>query len=781
MDFNKYIKTSIRYITLHKTYTVVNLIGLTSGLCVAFFTLLYVNFELSYDTFNAKSKRIYRVVTDVETPTGINYESAPAALGPALKNEFAEVLSAARIYLDDYIIQKDQQNFGTVKLAYADSSIFDVFTFPLTIGNPKSVLQVPFSMVISETAALKYFGSYDCIGKTLTLNGNQPALVTGLMKDIPLNSHIRTDIFLSLSSLLDLNHSYLVQNWNRYGFYTYLLLAQDSKPQSLQSKLSQFIKRHSHQQFIQQSLKLEPLNDVYLKGKPRGNKAGSSLHGSYLNVYVFSAITFFVLLIACFNFVNLSTAFSMERLREIGIRKVIGATKKQLAIQFLIDGLLLSLISFAMAVVLCTILIPYFNQLIGKTISVGIMTEAHQIGWLLVIALFTGLISGIYPALYLSSLDALQSLKGRFATSLFISTLVVYRQLNYMQSQELGFKKDHLLIVDFQFDDRIREHSESIKSQLLEIPEVQKVSFTSYLPGKPNKKFPLRIENAGGSIQEFQSDSYFVDNDFITQFQIGTLEGRNFDKNLATDLDKSMIVNEAMVRSLGYHDPSKLIGKSFSQLEINKANEGTVIGVVKDFHFQSFHEPIKPLAIRMVPTFFTYIVLTLSSPNLQESIRVVEKKWGSIAGTLPFSYFFADDAYDEQYKLDQRFGRLFLYFSGLAILISCLGLLGLSIYSFTIRKKEIGIRKIIGASILQIINILTWDLMKLVLTAYLISAPIASLIMNRWLQNFAYHVSINIWILLIAGIAATLITFITVGVYALKVAITKPINSLKLE
>jgi putative ABC transport system permease protein len=425
----------------------------------------------------------------------------------------------------------------------------------------------------------------------------------------------------------------------------------------------------------------------------------------------------------------------------------------------------------------------------------------QQIGWLFVIALSTGLISGSYPALYLSSLDPLLSLKGRFAASLstfdlrkslvivqfsisiilLISTLVVYRQLNYMENQELGFKKDHLLIVDFQFDNRIREQSESVKSQLMEIPGIQKVSFTSYLPGRPNKKFPLRIENAGGTIQEFQSDSYFVDDDFISQFQIGTLEGRAFDKNMAADLGKSMIVNEAMVRSLGYRDPSKLIGKSFSQLEIDRANEGTIIGVVKDFHFQSFHEPIKPLAIRIVPTFFTYIALTLSSKDLHETIKLIEKKWTSIAGTLPFSYFFADEAYDEQYKSDQRFGRLFLYFSGLAILISCLGLLGLSVYSFTIRRKEIGIRKVIGASVLQIIKLLTWDFVKLVLIAFLIAAPIGWLLMNRWLENFAYHIPTSTWVFLVAGVAATLVTFITVGVYALKVAIINPISSLRLE
>lgn len=775
------------------------MIGLSIGLSICYLAFLYVNFELNHDTAPAQADQIYRLVTDEKKADGINYESASGAIGPALAAEFPEVKNYVRVFLDDYIIQKEEHNYGTVPLAYADSSLFSVFSFPLIAGNPQTVFRAPFDMVVSETAAKKYFGSTDCLGETLLLNGNQRATVTGVMKDIPSTSHFKREIILSLSSLIGTrDDSSWLTNWNRYGFNTYLLVEKGSSIQQLTSKLPDFINRHNPQKEISQVLQLEPLKEVYFKGKPRGSKAGSTDHGNINHVYAFSVIAILVLFIACFNFINLTTAFSLQRTKEIGVRKVMGASKRQLIIQFLIDSVVVCWIASIIAIAMSILLMPLFVRLTGSNLGINLKEQLTAIGITFLFTLIIGLLSGIYPAFLLSSFKSSDSLKGTALSSLkgymvrktlivlqfsiaivlIIVTTFIYQQVDFMKNKDLGFKKDHMLVIDFQYDQRILDHMDAVKEQLKQLSGVSKASFASYIPGKPNRKFPTEIEDVNSNKQEFQSDAYFVDEDFINQYQIKLLAGRNFSKNFNDD-KKSMIINETTSKMLGYQKPENAIGRKFSQK--TKGGDGEIIGVIKDFHFQSMTGEIQPLTLRMSSGFFTFLTLSISGAHSSETIKTIEKEFTEFAPGLPFSYFFSDDAYNSLYKAEERFQSVFTYLAGIAIFISCLGLFGLSTFGMTQRRKEVGVRKVLGASVAGLVQLLSTEFIKLVFISFLVALPIAWMVTYQWLLTFAYRIDISLWVFLFGGGMAVIIAFITISFQTLKAALANPIKSLRIE
>src|ERR1700744_2079474 len=386
-----YFKTTFRYFWTHKTFSLINIIGLATGICVCFFALFYVQFELSRDSYNQKADNIYRLVTNIKTSSGINYESTPTPMGPAIKAAYPGIKDMARVFMDDMILQSNPNNATKEEVAYADSSVFKVFTWPLLRGNIGHIFVAPCNVVLSETAAKKYFGNSDPIGQTMMINGQTKAVVTGIMKDIPYNSHLRVDIIFSITTLVDDDWS---RNWTRFGFYTYLLLQPAQSAAKLQAKLPDFVKANFNQSEFKYQLALEPLKKVYLYGKPRGHRTGSSESGSITNVYIISIIAILVLFIACFNFINLTTAFSLQRAKEIGVRKVLGASKYQLMLQFFMDALILCLIAFAVALLLAMVLLPLFNQVAGTIVSTGIFNNLQNILWLLVLAVSVGILSG---------------------------------------------------------------------------------------------------------------------------------------------------------------------------------------------------------------------------------------------------------------------------------------------------------------------------------------------------------------------------------------------------
>jgi len=789
-----YFKTTLRYLWKNKTFSLINIIGLATGICVCFFALTYVHFELSRDNYHKNADDIYRLVTDVKAPYGTNYESTSAPVGPAMKAAFPEVKDMARVFMDDMILQSNPNNAIKEEVAYADSSVFKIFSWPLLRGKVSQLFNAPCNMVLSETAAKKYFGNTDPMGQIMMINGKTRATVTGIMKDIPYNSHLRVDFIFSITTLVNDDWN---QDWSRYGFYTYFLLQPGQSAAKLQAKLPAFVKANYEEKSFKHELLLEPLKRVYLYGKPRGHRTGTSASGSITNVYIISIIAVLVLFIACFNFINLTTAFSLQRAKEIGVRKVLGASKYQLMAQFFMDALVLCFIAFLIALLFATLLLPLFNQVVGTIVSGGIFNNLQNVLWLMLLAIIVGILSGAYPALFLSGFNPISSLKGKtgssgtglvlrrslvvaqFSISIFLilATTIVHLQLNFMQNQQLGFQKDHKLVIDYQFSNSINTHTDRVRQQLAAIPGVGLVSLSSSIPGTSTNRFNTILQTSTGENRVQKTDVYFIDDVFLKQYHIDLIAGRGFSKNLASDSMKSMLINQAMLKSLGFKNPEGAIGKHFTQLN----HKGTIVGVIRDFHNQSFLETIQPLTVRVDSVHLTNVTIDITSPDVRSTVHRIESTWKKILPDVPLVYFFADEAYNQQYIAQERFGKLFICFAIVAIVISCLGLLGLSAYNIAQRKKEISVRKVLGASVINITVMLSKDFIKLIAIALIITSPVSWWLMRNWLDNFAYRISIPVWIFISSGTAAILIALVTISFQSVKAAIANPVKNLRSE
>ena len=790
-----YFKIAFRNLWKNKVFSFINIMGLTVGMTACFLIFLYVKFELSYDSFNSKADRIYRVVSDIKTPTEVLHASGPAwAVAPNAKDEFPEIESFVRVTGEDNVLmRKGDIKFQEEHAAWADSALFNVFDFKLLKGNPNTALKEPFSIVFSETAAKKYFGKTDPMGQTLLITGDKlPAKVTGIMKDIPENSQIKAEVFLSMTTITQKFNQSLDSQWGNYGASAYILLKPGTNANSLEKKFPAFLERRNGEEMkkmqMYPTLFLEPLRDVYLYSTRDDSKTGH-----ITNVYIFSIIAIFILLIACFNFINLTTARSAERAKEVGIRKVVGAGKKQLAMQFIGESVVVCLIAFVLTFFLSWLLLPSFNHLAGKTISSGIFEHSNYVLLLFLSSIGIGLLAGIYPALVLSSFKPIVVLKGRFVTgtrgiilrkglviaqftisiALIISTIVVYNQMNFMQNQDLGFSKDQMMVIDTNGDPAKKAFEESVK----DLPNVKSVAMSGSVPGGGNPGAYSEIENKKGDLQIANLDLYFVGFNFINQYKIKMVAGRGFSKDFGTDTTQAMVLNEAAVKLFGYTSPEQAIGKRFKQW----GREGKIIGVMKNFHFKSLQEEIKPLSMRIEPDGSNLVSINVATTNLPKTIAAIESKWKTLIPDRPFSYYFLDEFFNRQYRSEVQFGKLFLNFAILAIFISCLGLLGLASYSTIQRTKEIGIRKVMGASVSNIVNLLSIDFLKLVLISFIIAAPVAWYFMHQWLKDFAYRININWWIFLVAGVTAVLIALFTISFQAIRAAIANPVKSLRSE
>ncbi len=790
-----YFKIAFRKLWSHKTFSFINIFGLAVAMTACFLIYLYVNFELSYDSFHTKADRIYRVVADIKTPTEVIHASGPAwAVAPNAKDEFPEIEYSVRFAGgDNILVRQGDTKFQQENSAWADSAFFKVFDFKLLKGDANTALKEPLSIVLSKTAAKKYFAKTDPMGQTLLITGDAfPAKVTGVMEDIPENSQIKADMVLSMSTITQKLNQGIDSQWGNYSASAYFLLMRGTDAKILEKKFPAFLEKRNGTEMkknqMYATLFLEPLKDVYLRSTRDGNKKGN-----INNVYIFSIIAVFILLIACINFINLTTARSAERAKEVGIRKVVGAAKFQLSGQFIGESVILCLIAFVITVILSALLLPSFNQLAGKTISTGIFANPRFIVLLFFAAIGIGLLAGIYPALVLSSFKPVVVLKGRFASgtkgiilrkglvvaqftisiALIIATIVVYNQMTYMRNQELGFSKDNMIIIDTNGDPGKKAFQESLTS----LPDVRSTATSSSVPGSGNPGAYSEIENIKGELQIANLDLYFVDFDYINQFKIKMVAGRGFSKDFGTDTTQAMVLNEAAVKMFGYSSPKQAIGKRFKQW----GREGKIIGVMKDFHFRSLQQPIKPLSMRIEPGGSNLVSVNISSANLPKSIAAIENKWKSIIPNRPFSYYFLDESFDKQYSTEERFGKLFLNFAILAIIISCLGLLGLASYSTMQRTKEIGIRKVLGASVSNIVNLLSLDFLILVIISFIIAAPLAWFFMYKWLQDFAYHTNLSFWVFALSGVCALAIALFTVSFQAIKAAISNPVKSLRTE
>jgi putative ABC transport system permease protein len=789
-----YLKVAFRNLWKHRVFSLINILGLTVGMTAGFLIYLYINFELSYDAFHSKASRIYRLATDIKTPTEtINTGITSWAFAPNIKNDLPEVEAFTRISSNGLLVKKGDIKFQEDKTLFADSSLFKVFDFALIKGNPQTALKEPFSIVFTETAVKKYFGNADPVGQTLLLTGdNITATVTGVIKDIPENSQIKADMLVSMSTLTQKFNPGLDESWGNFGAVTYLLLKPGTDPAALAKKFPAFLEKRDGEGMKQSqmyyTLFLEPLKDVYLRSTRGGNESGS-----ITNVYIFSVVALFILLIACINFINLTTARSAERAREVGIRKVVGAGKRQLMGQFVGESLILSLIAFLLSLGLSALLLPLFNQLAGKTVSSGIFENKYHVWLLSGAAVCIGLLAGLYPALVLSSFRPVVVLKGRFTTgtrgillrkglvitqfaisiALIIGTIIVYNQMRYMRNRDLGFTKDQVMVIDTYSD----PGRDALKQAVAGLPDVSSVALSSSVPGSDNPGAYSEIENKKGDLQIANLDLYFVDFDYIDLYKIKMAAGRPFSRDFGTDTTQAMVLNEAAVKMFGYASPQEAVGRRFRQW----GREGKIIGVMKDFHFRSLQQPIKPLSMRIEPGGCNLLSVHVSAAHLPATLAAIKDKWKAIIPGRPFSYDFLDESFDLQYRSEERFGRLFLNFAILAIFISCLGLLGLASYSTMQRTREIGIRKVMGASVSSIVNLLSKEFLLLVIVSFFIAAPLAWYFMHRWLKDFAYRTDISWGVFAIAVIAAVVIAFITVSFQAIKAAIANPVKSLRTE
>jgi putative ABC transport system permease protein len=789
-----YLRTAFRNLWRHKGFSFLNIMGLTIGMSACFLVFLYVKFELSYDDFHSKGNRIYRVVTDINNPTEVLHLSdAAPAMPVAAKRDFPEIEKQVRFGPDNILVRRGDVKIQEENMAFADSTFFEIFDFPLLKGDPVTALSQPWDVVLSETAAKKYFGSADPMGQHLILSDqNYQATVTGIMKDMPENTELKEDMLVAMYT--GRGDSSRDQNWGGFGVFSYFLLKPNTNAQALQKKFPAFLVNHIDKMMKENNQTytyiLEPLKDVYLR-----STRGGTVTGSLTNVYVFSIVGIFILLIAGINFVNLTTARSTERAREVGIRKVIGAERQQLTRQFLGESVILCLIAFVLSVGLCAVLLPSFNFLAGKTISTGIFNHPGYMLTLLAIGVGIGLLAGIYPALVLSGFQPIVVLKGRFATGnrgmllrkglvisqftisigLIVATLLVGFQLNFMRHQELGFSKDQELVLDTHGDD----HRKALKEDIRRLPGVTSVAMSSSTPGSGAMNAYSIIQNQKGEMQVCSPDLFFVDFDYIPQYQVKLVAGRAFSRAFGADTIQALILNEAAVRMLGYHSPQDALGRDFSQW----GRKGKIIGVVKDFHYQSLQQVIRPLSMRIEPDDCNLISVKVQTKDLKKTIAAIERSWHTIIPYRPFSYFFVDEMFDRQYRAEDRFGKLFLYFAVLAIFISCLGLLGLASYSTLQRTKEIGVRKVLGASVGGIVGLLSKDFLMLVGIAFLIATPVAFFLMKGWLDGFAYRISIlgAWWIFLTAGVAAFLIALLTISLQAIRAALMNPVVSLRSE
>ena len=805
--FRNYLKVALRNLWKNKAFSAINIIGLATGLAVCLLIVLYVVDELSYDKYNKNADRIYRLDADIFfNNTSAIFAVAPDPLAPTLKRDFPEIEEEVRINnQSDILIKKDNQNVQDHQAAFADSTFFKVFTLPMIAGNPATALKEPNSIVIDETTAKKYFNSTNVLGKTLVVDNTNYCKITGIIKDIPKQSHFHFHFIRPKAG--NVNDSWLSNNT-----FNYVMVRPGVTQEKLQKDVDATINNYLGKELESQlhaSLKdltqkgghfiyhTMPLTDIHL----HSNKSYEvEVNGDITYVYIFSVIAIFILLIACVNFMNLSTARSANRAKEVGIRKVAGSLRSHLITQFLTESVLLSFFSLILAILMAMLLLPIFNQLAGKEMSVTTLFSTWLFPVMIALVLVVGCVAGSYPAFYLSAFQPIDVLKGKIAKGfknswlrsglvifqftisiiLIIGTIVIYNQLDYIRSRKIGYNRDQVFVLHnaWYLDKQIH----TFRNELLNIPGITNATVSGDLPTG------ISFDNEGWFRDAIMDPTkavvltnFYVDENYIPTLGMQMKEGRNFSKDFPTD-SVGVILNEAAVKLLGFKDPLKevLYRPNFNNGSINGATANHIIGVVKDFNFSSMHQNVGPLIMNNAENWGA-IAVRINSKNIPSIVNSIQKKWISMTSGQPFNYTFMDADFNNIYTAEQQTGKLFITFAVFAIFIGCLGLFGLVTYAAEQRTKEIGVRKVLGASVGGIVAMLSKDFAKLVLIASVIAFPVAWWTMHKWLEGFAYRTNISWWIFIVAGVAAIVIALVTVSLQAIRAAVANPVKSLRAE
>jgi putative ABC transport system permease protein len=813
---SNYVKLAFRNLTKRKGYSLLNISGLAIGIACTVLIFQYVAYERSFDSFPKTANQTVRLRLDSYQQGKLSWKSATVypAFGPTMKKDFPEVEDFCRLHDADLLLSNDERNikFLEQKGYYADPSFLKMFNVQLMKGNPETALNGPDKLLLSESIAKKYFGNEEPMGKHLALrdpNYTRTFEITGIFKEFPSNSHLIVNHIASYVTMQSIANSIwrdtansTETSWGWYDFYTYLQLKPHTDLKKFESKFPAFCNKYINSSDwakannVVAEIHILPLRDIHLYSNYNQE---AEVNGNGQSVSFLFLIAFLIISIAWINYINLATARSLERAREVGVRKVAGAIRRNLIIQFMIESFLLNIVALLVAAIIVFLLTPWFNQLSGRTGSADIFTASKY--WLLFAAMFIcgSILSGIYPAFVLSGFKPVSVLKGlfkntaggyllrkgliitQFATSvvLIAGTIIVFQQVNYMRKQKLGVNINQTVVLDGANsipDSLYQNVYQPFKTALLQLPAVQNVSASTSVMGKEIywTNGTKRLDaDAKGAVTLYNLG---VDYDFIPSFELQVKAGRNFSKDFPSD-SSGILLNEAAAQLLGFNDFNKAINEKL----FSAGDTVTLVGVVSNYHHQGLQKTIDPMVFRLVPNARDAYSLKIKTGDVQATIASIQKTWSKFFPADPLNYYFLDELFDQQYKADQRFGKIFGLFAFLAIIIACFGLLGLSAYNVLQRTKEIGIRKVLGASVQNVLYILSRDFILLVLLAFVIAVPVTWWIMYNWLQDFAYRINIELWVFGVAGLLAILIALLTISFQALKAAIANPVKSLRTE
>ncbi len=805
-----YFKIAFRNLMKYRFISFINLFGLAIGLTCCMLILAFILNELSYDKYNTNANRIYRVTRSFNNQDGsisLNLSTIAPAFGPYLTNDFPEIEKMTRLLKNGITSFRYKENlFNENDVYFADDNLFDVFTLKVKEGNPKTALSDPFTVMLSEDMARRYFGTEDPMNKSIRAFNQFNLKVTGVYKDFPSNSHMHPDALISFATLNDTavyGAENLRTSWGNNSFFNFLLLPENYQANHMIARFPEFVDKHmNHKDYNGQNpskftkLGLQKLTDIHLRSKMDYE---AEPNGDISRVYIFSLIALFILLIACINYMNLSTARSALRAREIGIRKVIGARKKELIFQFLSESVMLCWLATIIAFFLTTLTIPWLNKISGQQISYHDLLKWKIAIPLLLTPFILGIISGIYPALFMSSFQPVKTLKGLFKTGgnsislrkvlvvaqfaisivLIISTAIVFQQLHYIQNKSLGFEKEHQIILPYGND--IDKQYDVFRNTLLHNTSFKEMGRSSRIPTGRLLDAQGAFTLVGDSLRPVNTDIKMVnvDYDFIPVYNIKVVAGRNFSREFATDT-AGFVLNESSINVLGWKNPKDAVGKDFKY----GGQKGHIIGVIADFNFESMHQKIVPIVLTMNPPsqqYYNNITIRISGNNIAATLAYLEKTWKTLLPETPYQFSFLNENFDKLYESEQKQATLYIFFACIAIFIACLGLFGLSSFAITQRIKEIGVRKVLGANVGRIVTLLSKDFLKLVVIAAILAFPIAWISMNNWLKDFAFRVSIEWWVFIVAGLLASVIAVLTVSIHAVKAANANPVNSLRSE
>lgn len=802
--FKNYFKTAFRNFLRNKLFSFINVFGLAIGLAICTVIYLWIDQELSYDRFHENADRIYRIERELFRDNSYSrWPIVSATYKHALIDDYPEIENAVRFWKRRFSI-KDYNNIVHEQSLFAvDNSIFKIFSFGLERGDEQTALKEPMSVVLTRDDALKYFGTVDVLGKSLKIEWEEKPTdfkVTGILKDIPKNSHIQFDMLISFSSYPEEEFT----DWRSNYLYTYILSSKHVEKSQLENQLKTFVSQHLEPVYddllsqglgIHEVLKIHlmPITDIHLFPSPNWEL---EVGGSMTSVYMFSSIAILILIIACINFMNLSTATAKKRSKEVGLRKTVGGYKKQLLVQFVLESVFVSFIALVLALTLISLFILTFNSVFNEELLFFSSSKVViVILYLLGITLLVGILAGLYPAFYLSKFDPVIVLKGNlFSASgkptlrrnmviiqfvisvvLIVGTLTTYKQMEYLLHKSLGFDKENVILIPAR-SQQVREGYNKFKNELINNSRIKSMSVSSDLPGEPfysNTNFVSKEQTNDPVLLIILASDY----DFIETYHLNIVSGRAFSEEFGSDTAGTLILNEAAVKRFGW-DNQEAVGKELSYMGVS---DKKIVGVVGDFNFRSLHSAIEPMAILLFPEAFDAISIRILAGNLNKSLNLIQQKWEATFPNEIFEFSFLDERMDKLYDNEMKTQNIFFIFTLFSIFVACLGLFGLTAFMASERTKEIGIRKVLGASFGKIIFLLSKEFVIWVIIANIVAWPIAYYLMNKWLQEFAYRIDIGLWIFLLAGSMALIIALMTVSSQAIKAATANPVESLKYE